>query len=243
MSIAKIKSAVAEAYPSELFDWYQAVCQMNAEGSLSDDEASALLLHIDARRAGKTGDIARGALGLKHSVANTARPSQFTRRRIQHARPHPERIERRRVLAASSPVPSSLVGKFTTAQLAVLRVVGDEVREKGYCDRSLAELAARAGVCRTVAQTLLRRLAGEGLLAIQERPQPGRKNLPNIVRIICRVWAAWVRCTGFKRTSPTANIYFSMEKSERNLTEELSRGGPATGMDHRLPLIFPLCSY
>jgi ribosomal protein L40E len=48
-------------------------------------------------------------------------------------------------------------------ELAVLRIVGDEIHAKGTCDRSLAEIAARAGVCRKLAQLTLRLAARRGV--------------------------------------------------------------------------------
>jgi hypothetical protein len=49
-----------------------------------------------------------------------------------------------------------LACKFTVGELAALRIVADEVREKGNCDRTLGEIAARAGIGRTTAQNAMR---------------------------------------------------------------------------------------
>ncbi len=120
-------------------------------------------------------------------------------------------IERRRRLASSGPLPPSLACHFTTGELAVLRIVGDEVREHGHCDRTLGEIAARAGVCRALAQQAIRKAAREELLTIEERPQPGRKSLPNVVRIISREWRTWLergpgrrgdKGTGYRNSTP-----------------------------------------
>jgi hypothetical protein len=102
-------------------------------------------------------------------------------------------IERRRRLASSGPLPPSIACRFTVGELAVLRIVGDEVAERGACDRTLGEVAARAGVCRALAQQAIRKAAREELLTIEERPQPGRKSLPNVVRIISREWRTWLQ--------------------------------------------------
>jgi hypothetical protein len=75
----------------------------------------------------------------------------------------------------------------------VLRIVGDEVAARGTCDRSLAEIAARAGVCRKLAQLTLRLAARQGLVATQRRPRPGGKNLSNVVRITSTEWTAWLK--------------------------------------------------
>src|SRR4051812_10176103 len=79
-------------------------------------------------------------------------PARATLDLPAQAAPAPARpvaIAWRRHLAASGPMPPGLAERFTTSELAVLRIVGDEVREKGCCGRTLAELAARAGCGRT----------------------------------------------------------------------------------------------
>jgi hypothetical protein len=100
-------------------------------------------------------------------------------------------------------------------ELAALRIVADEVREKGHCDRTLGEIAARAGIGRTTAQNAMRLAATMGLLTVQERRRQGQKNLPNVVRIVSREWQLWIKrggqrnappgstAIGFKKTDPT----------------------------------------
>src|SRR4051812_24670634 len=82
----------------------------------------------------------------------------------QRAPQRPVAIARRRHLAASGPMPPALACKFTVSELAVLRIVGDEVRQHGLCDRCVDEIAARAGVCRRMVQNALREAARLGLL-------------------------------------------------------------------------------
>ena len=61
------------------------------------------------------------------------------------------------------------------ARMAILRIVGDEVRDRGACELTLAEIAARAGSCRTMARTTLRQAAERGLVLIEERRRPGQQ--------------------------------------------------------------------
>ena len=82
--------------------------------------------------------------------------------------------------------------KFTVGELAALRIVADEVREKGHCDRTLAEISARAGVSRTTAQNALRAAACMDLVTIEERRRQGQVNLPNVVRVVSREWLLWL---------------------------------------------------
>jgi len=89
-------------------------------------------------------------------------------------------------------MPPALAAHFTTAELAALRIVGDEVRARGSCDRTIAEIAARAGCGRTTVQNALREAAALGLVTVAERRREGRKNDPNVIRIVSREWLAWL---------------------------------------------------
>src|SRR4051812_25246383 len=154
-------------------------------GAVADDDAQALAEQLHARRALIRGEIK--PVGLPPS-----RPSIFPPRRLQRAPKRPVAIARRRHLAASGPMPPALACKFTVSELAVLRIVGDEVRQHGQCDRCVVELAARAGVCRSMVKNAIREAARLGLLTVQERRQEGRRNLPNVVRIVSKEWTSWL---------------------------------------------------
>src|SRR5206468_5123794 len=109
-----------------------------------------------------------------------------------------------RHLAASGPMPPALACKFTVSELAVLRIIGDEVRQHGCCDRCIDEMAARAGVCRSMVKNAIRTAACLGLLTVEERRREGRRNLPNVVRIVSREWLQWLAKTiGVKKITPT----------------------------------------
>src|SRR5205085_6375345 len=120
------------------------------------------------------------------------RASIFPPRRLQRAPKRPVAIARRRHLAASGPMPPSLACKFTVGELAVLRIVGDEVRQHGQCDRCVDELAARAGVCRSLVKNAIRTAARLGLLTVEERRREGRTNLPQGIRVISKAWTYWL---------------------------------------------------
>jgi hypothetical protein len=89
-------------------------------------------------------------------------------------------------------MPPAIAAGFTVSEIAVLAVIGDEVAAHGRCERSLDELAARAGVCRSTARNAIRAAARAGIVAVEVRPQPGRKNLPNVIRVISPEWSAWI---------------------------------------------------
>lgn len=130
------------------------------------------------------------------TAALAAIPNQI-RRPVRHARPRVQRspdrqrsLERRRSLAGY--LPAILACHFTEGERAVLGLVGEEVRRHGVCDRSLAELAARAGVSRSTAKNALRQAARLRLVTIEERRRRGAKNLTNLVRVVDPTWRAWL---------------------------------------------------
>lgn len=171
--------------------------------ALTDEEAQLLAERIHARKG-----------ATRATQKPVGRPSgrltMFPPRRVQMAPDRRVARARRRQLAASGPMPPALAAHFTQAEMAVLRIVADEVRQSGSCSRSLAEIAARAGCGRTTAQNAIRQAARLGLVTVQERRREGQKNLPNVVRIVSAEWLTWMRAsrptdrqTGFKTANPT----------------------------------------
>src|SRR3954449_2405354 len=174
----------------------RSIWQGLAAGAVADDDAQALAEQLHARRSIVRGEIEPVGIPI-------GRPSIFPPRRLQRAPKRPVAIARRRHLAASGPMPPALACKFTVSELAVLRIVGDEVRLHGCCNRCVDEIAARAGVCRRMVQNAIREAARLGLLIIEERRREGRRNLPNAVRIISKEWTNWLT-RGGRATRPQA---------------------------------------
>src|SRR3954467_5689648 len=186
------------------------------------DEAQLLAMQLEARRKALRGDLVPVGIPV-------GRASIFPPRRLQRAPKRPVAIARRRHLAASGPMPPALACKFTVSELAVLRIIGDEVRQHGCCDRCVDELAARAGVCRRMVQNAIREAARLGLLTIEERRREGRRNLPNVVRIVSKEWRSWLArggrpshpraepLIGCKKLQPTDNHY----KNQRSRTSKV----------------------
>src|SRR5215210_1053706 len=173
-------------------------------GAVADDDAQGLAERLHARRS-----IVRGE--VKPVGIRLGRPSIFPPRRLQRAPKRPVAIARRRHLAASGPMPPALACKFTVSELAVLRIIGDEVRQHGQCDRCVDELAARAGVCRRMVQNAMREATRLGLLTVEERRREGRRNLPNIVRIISKEWTSWL-ARGGRSSRPKADAPIGCKK-------------------------------
>jgi hypothetical protein len=99
-------------------------------------------------------------------------------------------------------MPPALACKFTTCELAALRIIGDEVRLHGCCALHIDAIAARAGTCRTVVKNALREARRLGLATVQERRRRGQKSLTNIIRIVSAEWMAWIRI-GVRKTITT----------------------------------------
>ena len=182
----------------------RSIWQGLAAGAVGDDDAQALAERLHARRSLLRGEI-------KPVGIPVGRPSIFPPRRLQRAPKRPVAIARRRHLAASGPMPPALACKFTVSELAVLRIIGDEVRQHGQCDRCVDELAARAGVCRSMVKNAVREAARLGLLTVQERRREGRRNLPNVVRIVSKEWTTWL-ARGGRSSRPAAELLIGVKK-------------------------------
>ncbi|MBQ0820720.1 hypothetical protein KBI52_10935 [Microvirga sp. HBU67558] len=219
MFVDQMASAINEARTmTRLDDLSRAIWQGWDAAAVNDDQAQQLAELIHARKLVMRGEI-------KPVGIPPGRPSIFPPRRTQRPPVRSVAITRRRHLAASGPLPPSLACKFTVGELAALRIVSDEVREKGHCDRTLGEISARAGISRTTAQNAMRAAAAMGLLTVQERRREGQKNLPNVVRIVSGEWQLWIKRggqrngpqvsggIGFKKTDPTGKRF---KKEDRN---------------------------
>src|SRR4029079_601457 len=182
----------------------RSIWQGLAAGAVADDAAQALAERLHARRSVLRGEIK--PVGL-----SPGRPSLFPPRRLQRAPKRPVAIARRRHLAASGPMPPALACKFTVSELAVLRIVGDEIRQHGHCDRCVDELAARAGICRRMVQNAARTSARLGLLTVEERRREGRRNLPNVIRIVSKEWTVWL-ARGGRESHPSAEPLIGVKK-------------------------------
>jgi hypothetical protein len=197
-------------------------------GAIDDPDAEALASAIEVRR--------RVLLGKGHEEAAGppkpfhGRPTRFPPRKVQVSPDRRRSSERRRTLAASGFLPPQIACRFTQGEQAVLSIVAAEALQHGACDRSLAELAARAGVCRTLARSAIRLAARLGLVSIELRPRRGRKSLTNLVRVTDPAWRAWLtrgERIGCRNPHPTG-IGFRNKGREGALKrpEQANRGAP-----------------
>jgi len=134
-------------------------------------------------------------------------------------------IERRRRLVASGPLPPTLAARFTWGEIAVMRIVGDECRAKGYCDSHIDAIAARAGVHRTTVQNALREAQGRGpilnspIISVQERRRTGQRSLTNIIRIVSKEWSDWLKKG---RWQPSRGVGSNRTQSKKLSTTDTS---------------------
>ena len=172
MFAVEVIRAIERVSVTQLDEALRNVWRAHAAGALTDAEAQKAAELAHARRA------------------VTPPPPRSRGRLLDPARRKAGAI-RRRQLAASGPMPPAIAANFTTAELAVMRIVLDEIRAKGRCDRSVAEIAARAGCCRTSAQNAIRAAVTLGLIRVTERRLSGWRNLTNVIELISpelRVW-------------------------------------------------------
>ena len=128
-----------------------------ANDEVSDDDAQA------AAEAAQLG-------GISPKVTFKPALAAFSVRRPQRSPDRQRSIERRRMLAASGPMPPALAAKFTVSEQAVLKIVGDEHRHHGFCERSVP------------AERL-------GLVHVEYRPLAPCRHDTNMVTAIDAAWS------------------------------------------------------
>lgn len=215
MFAEQLSTEIAAASMQQLDHLAPLIWRGHAAGAITDDDAQRLAEQIAARR--KLARAEHRPVGLPPGRASVFRP-----RRYQRSPDRQRSIERRRTLAASGPMPPRLASGFTTSELAVLRIVADEIRNNGgQCVITIPEIAARAGVCWRTAQNAIRGAAFVGLLTVQERRRSGQRNLANVIRIISGEWLSWLRLTtGCKKLRPTDTyLETKKEKGERKISK------------------------
>ena len=219
--MATTLETIGQAPYRALDDLARAIWVDHAAGRLADAEAQILAEAIEARRRAlkrpthghsplRISVVREGAerapagnvAGRAEGVGETPTPRAAYRgrgpRQLVLRIPTPARfdrrksIERRRRLAYSGPMPRHLAAAFTVAEVAVLRIVADEHRDHGRCDRSVDELAARSGTSRSTVKRAIATAKRLGLIHVEERRHPGRASLTNVIRIVSTAWLTWI---------------------------------------------------
>jgi hypothetical protein len=179
---------VAACHPVELHDIHRDMWLDHANGKLSVDDTEVLSEAFRARL-----EAFQERRTETRPKPRAAAPRASARRR-QRSPDRQASIERRRRMVGTIAMPPSLAAKFTWGEVAVLRVVGDQVKRHGACSLYIDAIAAMAGMHRTTVQNALRQARRLGLITVEERRPPGRrKSLTNIVRIVSEEWLTWLR--------------------------------------------------
>jgi len=193
-TLGPVASAIYEAVnlysdPDQLHETARHLWSAWGASQISDDESTYLQSLIERRRP------------LRYTAVH-AKPAgrfagrlcgRFTPRQRQRSPDRKASRDRRRMLGGSSALPDNLRHHYTEGQRSVLCIIAGEVKRCGVCDFPIDKIAALAGVCRTTVQTTLHEARRLGHIRITERPQAGRKNLPNVVEIISPEWRTWIR--------------------------------------------------
>ena len=81
-------------------------------------------------------------------------------------------------------LPPAIAKTFTVGQAAVLAAVAWEHLNHGHCLKSYRELADEAGCSREWVKETIGLAKRAGILSVEHRPRPGRKDDTNVVRIL-----------------------------------------------------------
>ena len=150
---------------------------------------------------------------------------RFTRRYQKSPDKAASWMRRRRLGSKSIAMPNEICELFTEGERASLNIIANVIREHGACDWPLDKIAAIAGVCRRTVQNAIASARDAGLLNVQLRPVRGRKNLPNVIRIVNDRWISWLKrvrssfhlAIGCKTMHPTGEqIYNRTQISEKS---------------------------
>jgi hypothetical protein len=247
--MAGIKSSKTEL---QLSEFMKLIYRAQLEHRIEDGEHDCLVKSIIARRPRTLSTASYGPR------ANGGRlRSHFPTRRRQSSPDRKKSRERRRTLGGSSALPPNLRAQYTEGHRAVLCIVAQEIKKRGFCDFAIDKIAALAGVCRTTVYYALKAAANLGHVSVTERRRPPYKNLTNIVRIISTEWRTWISrgldghgATAFKTSemlSPTGNkdslegrlrlTYAQAVHANGRGNTPNSRSSISTGILSRRPLV------
>ncbi len=132
-------------------------------------------------------------------------------------------IYHRRFLAGSQSCPPLMAHHFTNAEMAVLAVIVEEVRERGDCRLFLKTIIERSHCNRSTVRRALNHAHDLGFITIEHVPKKGRQNLPNVIRIAYSVWHIWI-FGGPDRFLDTLNNIVERSEFFRELSSKGSEG-------------------
>jgi hypothetical protein len=176
----KIAVAVGQArYRKQLEAATAHMSAASTSGIIGDEAAAALTAAIAEKDAG---------LAWHRAWWKKIAPPPILKR-VGDRRP---RIEHRAKLAASGPMPPDLAQHFPVGQLAVLKIIADEVARSGTCRLTKKEMSDRARASETTVHSAVRSAKERGMIKVTLRPVKGRKSLPNLITITDAEWMLWI---------------------------------------------------
>lgn len=180
---------------------HHVICQVwraNREGLLADE---------DAQRIAETATGRRAALATR--TAFTPPPVAPPKRKRHCTSPDREKSRlTARKWAAGRHVPATIAQHFPTTELAALAFVCERLRAQQVCTTYIDRIAAETGGSRTTVKRMQREAVRLGILDVQERRIPGRKNETNVITaraLDLIAWLHWVPIGGQQR--PTTRNY------------------------------------
>src|SRR6266436_2061228 len=204
----------------------KAVYEAWSYGLLEDKEATEIDIALRSQQA-RIAIKPRGLAQIGHHLLGRGKSKLalgWPRRRPCRSPDREKSRERARTLGGSSHMPPQVRAKYTECERAVLFIVAREVKHHGICDLSVGQIAAEAGVCVRTVQNAVAKAVREGHICREERPQRGRKNLTNILRIVSLEWLAWIKRgpVGCKVCIATGNTD-SKKRGARELRPRVAR--------------------
>ncbi len=211
----ELYEAINQCHPRDLDELARQLWQCYALGAIGDADATLISYRIERRRHPQGRPSAAKRVRLPFQLGNFV-GGRFTPRKPQRSPDRKASRDRRRMLGGSSALPDDLRSYYTEGERSALCIVAGEVKRQGICDFPIDKIAALAGVCRTTVQNALHKASRQGHVLVTGRPQRGRKNLTNIVRIISPKWLSWIQrgpsaahsigSNSLKIINPTKNI-------------------------------------
>jgi hypothetical protein len=205
-----IADRIAIARSDELDDIVRGMWADHANGRLNESDMEGLDEATRARRAelGKERPPPPGPKPI--GTAKSKLALGWPRRRPQRMPDREASRERARTLGGAGHMPPGVRAKYTEFERAALFIVAREVKHHGFCDLSIGQIAAEAGVCVRTVQNAEAEAIRQGHLCREERERKGakRKNDTNVLRIMNQEWLAWIKrgplgckvCTATKNT-------------------------------------------
>ena len=194
----EIRRAVEAAPREKLPDVALLLWRAFGAGQVSEAEAEALSVLIEARKAVGSTQWPVGGLRQFGSAFPTRKPQRPPERSVA--------IERRRRWAAAGRMPPAIACKFSPGEQAALAVIAVEVTKRNACSMAIGAIAAIAGVSESTVKRAVRQARALGFLTVQERRLSRYRSDTNIVHIISKAWLYWLelrrsgggvqRCTG-----------------------------------------------